>query len=71
MDIESIGKIVEFLETETEHSSISIRVDLPALVHKKLQKELQELNIINQKDFVEEFNITIKDIEFNFVIKNK
>ena len=69
MDIESIGKIVEFFETEVKQSSITIRVDLPSLVHKKLQKELQELNIINQKDFIDEFNITIKDIEFNFVIK--
>ena len=69
MDIESIGKIVEFFETEVKQSNITIRVDLPSLVHKKLQKELQELNIINQKDFIDEFNITIKDIEFNFVIK--
>tara|TARA_R100000900_G_scaffold144707_1_gene129169 strand:- start:777 stop:989 length:213 start_codon:yes stop_codon:yes gene_type:complete len=69
MDIESIGKIVEFFETEVKQSNVTIRVDLPSLVHKKLQKELQELNIINQKDFIDEFNITIKDIEFNFVIK--
>ena len=69
MDIQSIAKIIEFFEEYQENSQIEIKMGLPALTHKALQKELQDTKIINQVEFLEEFNITIKGMKFNFVIK--
>jgi len=69
MDIQSIAKIIEFFEEYQENSQIEIKMSRPALTHISLQKELQDTKIINQVEFLEEFNITIKDMTFNFVIK--
>jgi len=70
MDIESIKKIVDFLEKEVEQKEINLTMPLLALVHRNLQKQIWELGGKEQPlEYSDEFNLNIEKVTFTFIIK--
>ena len=70
MDIESIKKIVDFFEQEIKSEEINLTISLPALIHRKLQKETWEMgNKIEVLEYSDQFNLKMNKVTFTFVIK--
>tara|TARA_R110002020_G_scaffold157110_3_gene339505 strand:- start:876 stop:1091 length:216 start_codon:yes stop_codon:yes gene_type:complete len=70
MVIESIKKIVDFLEEEIKVEEISLTLSLHPLAHKSLQKEIWEMgNKSNPFEYTDEFNLQMNKIKFTFLIK--
>ena len=68
MDIESIGKIVEFLDKEFKGQNFNIEIPLPKEVHNTLQEEMWKLD--RNSKFNREDVFTIKIGKITFTLKN-
>ena len=70
MVIESIKKIVDFLEEEIKGEGISLTISLHPLAHRNLQKEIWEMgDKVLPLEYTDEFNLQMNKITFNFLIK--
>tara|TARA_R100000664_G_C2743803_1_gene131927 strand:- start:320 stop:535 length:216 start_codon:yes stop_codon:yes gene_type:complete len=70
MDIESIKKIVNFLEEEIKTEEIHLTISLIPIVHRNLQKKVWDMgNKSNPFEYTDEFNLQMNKIKFTFLIK--
>ena len=67
MDIESLGKIVEFLSKEFNDQEFSVEIPLTREVHNNLQEKLWELD--RNSKFAREDIFTIKIGKITFILK--
>ena len=67
MDIESLGKIVEFLGKEFENQECNVEIPLGKEAHNNLQEKLWELD--RNSKFAREDIFTIKIGKITFILK--
>tara|TARA_R100001443_G_scaffold106056_1_gene115294 strand:- start:399 stop:611 length:213 start_codon:yes stop_codon:yes gene_type:complete len=67
MDIESLGKIVEFLGKEFENQEFNVEIPLGKEAHNNLQEKLWELD--RNSKFAREDIFTIKIGKITFILK--
>jgi len=68
MDIESIGKIVEFLSKEFSEQEFNIEIPLDKVAHNILQEKLWELDRNNKFTREDIFTIKIAKITFTLLL---
>tara|TARA_R110001583_G_scaffold192892_1_gene360098 strand:- start:462 stop:677 length:216 start_codon:yes stop_codon:yes gene_type:complete len=69
MDIESLGKIVEFLNKEFKEQEFSVDIPLEKEAHNSLQEKLWELDRSNK--FTKEDIFTIQMGEITFILRTR
>jgi|TARA_R110002012_G_scaffold322077_1_gene554661 hypothetical protein len=69
MDFEDIKKIATFLTNDINHTGVNIELLLDEESHKTLHREIWELNRWGDLNYTEEFEMTIGEIKFRFLIK--
>jgi|ETNvirenome_6_85_1030632.scaffolds.fasta_scaffold112687_3 hypothetical protein len=70
MDIESLGKIVEFLNKEFKEQEFSVDIPLEKEIHSSLQEKLWELDRTNKFTKEDIFTIQMGKITFTLRIRS-
>tara|TARA_B100001094_G_C18156585_1_gene786816 strand:+ start:1183 stop:1395 length:213 start_codon:yes stop_codon:yes gene_type:complete len=69
MDFEDIKKIATFISNDIKHTGIKIELSLNSQDHRSLQKQVWELSRFGELSYTEQFEMTLGEIKFSFIIK--